>query len=104
MTAGPDKAFTNWARISMGCPTAIGKGTPKNRRAKSHRIHNGWWKRHWLVHNYNCSIRDRPHAGWYSGQKKSTIFPGPVQVGIPARWSTNTMNFVPNKAMWVGHL
>ena len=30
MTAGPDKALTNWARISMGCPTAVGKDIETN--------------------------------------------------------------------------
>ena len=104
MTAGTNKAFTNWARISLGCPTAVGKDTTKNHRAESQGIHNRWWKRHWLVQKYNCSIWDRPHAGWHSSQENSTIFSGPVQVCIPARWTTYTMNFIPNKAMGVRHL
>ena len=92
MTAGPNKALTNWARISMGCPTAVGKDTTKSNRAKSQRIHNRWWKRHRLVHEYNCSIRDirdgtlvKRIRQFSQGQYKFAFQPG----GPPTPWTSS---------------
>ena len=98
-----EKTLTNRARVCPCWSTAVAEETVQIEWPQTKRICNWWLQVHWLVHEYNCPIRNRAHSRGHIGEQQSYIFPGPEQLWVPVWRTTSWMDFIPNITNWIGH-